>query len=253
MQGDKEEVPPQLEVGFNPQIPFAQRDEGHDVLDPIRVQVLQLDPVVVQQSPEEWMGRNHESALVEGREGHDVAIEQRQHFLATGHEPLRRLGSHTEKTTLDEALHMRMGDIKAIARLHGKQGQGNENFANGGRARAENLSVCGGGVERTRLQLGISKTKGKTPSYRGRWSERQTVLLDQRAYHVPSLCLFESREHATPGRLFEGCAERRFALKGRKPPQVRRDTGLKTLPRPVKAQEIEGWPTDGFTTTPRHR
>jgi hypothetical protein len=40
MQGDKEEVPPQLKVGFNPQIPFAQRDEGRDVLDPIRVQVL---------------------------------------------------------------------------------------------------------------------------------------------------------------------------------------------------------------------
>jgi hypothetical protein len=51
MQGDGEEVPPQLEVGLNPQIPFAQHDEGCDVLDPVGIQVLQLDLVVVQQSP----------------------------------------------------------------------------------------------------------------------------------------------------------------------------------------------------------
>ena len=38
------------------------------MLDPIRVQVLQLDLIVVQQTPKERVGRNHESMLVEGRE-----------------------------------------------------------------------------------------------------------------------------------------------------------------------------------------
>jgi hypothetical protein len=65
---------------------------------------------------------------------------------------------------LDEALHARVGDVRAIPRLHGKQGRGNENFINGERARAGNLSAYGGEAERMRLWLGISKTKGKTPS-----------------------------------------------------------------------------------------
>ena len=60
-------------MGLDTQISLAQRDEVHDVLDPIGIQVLQLDLVMVQQPSEERVGRNHESVLVEGREGHDVA------------------------------------------------------------------------------------------------------------------------------------------------------------------------------------
>ena len=47
-QGDGEEISLELEVGLDPQVPLAHRDEGHDVLDPIGVQVLQLDLIVVQ-------------------------------------------------------------------------------------------------------------------------------------------------------------------------------------------------------------
>ena len=82
--------------------------------DPMGIQVLQLDLVVVQQSSKEWVGRNHKSALVEGHEGHDVAIERRQRLLTTGHEPLHRLSSPMEKTTLDEALYAYVGDVGAI-------------------------------------------------------------------------------------------------------------------------------------------
>ena len=46
-QGDGEEISPQLEVGLDPQVPLAHRDEGRDVLDPVGVQVLQLDLIVV--------------------------------------------------------------------------------------------------------------------------------------------------------------------------------------------------------------
>ena len=52
-QGDGEEISPYLEVGLDPQVPLAHHDEGCDVLDPIRVQVLQLNLIVVQQTLEE--------------------------------------------------------------------------------------------------------------------------------------------------------------------------------------------------------
>ena len=89
------------------------------MLDPIRVQVLQLDLIVVQQTPEEWVGRNHESALMEGREGDDVAVGRCRRILTVGHKPLCRIGPPVEKTTLDEALHARMGNIRAVPRIHG--------------------------------------------------------------------------------------------------------------------------------------
>jgi hypothetical protein len=44
------------------------------VLDPIGVQVLQLDPIVVQQPLQESMGRGHDFTLMERHEGHDVPI-----------------------------------------------------------------------------------------------------------------------------------------------------------------------------------
>ena len=63
--------------GSIPRYPSHIAMKGRDVLDPIGVQVLQLDLIVVQQTPEERVGRNHESALVEGHEGDDVAIGRR--------------------------------------------------------------------------------------------------------------------------------------------------------------------------------
>ena len=75
------------------------------MLDPIGVQVLQLNLIVVQQTSEEWVGSNHESALMEGRKGDDVAVGRRRCILTAGHKPLRRIGPPTEKTMLDEALH----------------------------------------------------------------------------------------------------------------------------------------------------
>ena len=135
LQGDGEEVSPQLKVGLDSQVPLAQRDEGHDVLDPIWVQVLQLDLVVLQHPPKEQVRGDRESVLVEGHERYDVAIEQRRHVLMTRHEPLHRVGPPTEKATLDKALHACMGDVKAIPRLYGKQGWRNESFADGGKSK----------------------------------------------------------------------------------------------------------------------
>jgi hypothetical protein len=73
-QGDSEEVPPELEVGFDPQESLAQHDEGHDLLDPIWVEVLQLDLVVMEETLEEGMRGHPKTALMEVREGDDVII-----------------------------------------------------------------------------------------------------------------------------------------------------------------------------------
>ena len=97
--------------------------------------MLQLNLVVVQQSLEEQMGRNHESTLVEGCEEHDIAIGRCRHILATMHEPLHHVGPPVEKTALDKALHACVGDIEAIPCLVGRQGWKNEGYAGGGRAK----------------------------------------------------------------------------------------------------------------------
>ena len=91
-QGDGEEISLELKVGLDPQVPLTHHNEGRNVLDPIRVQVLQLDLIVVQQTPKERLGTNHESALMEGHEGDDVAVRRRRCILTTRHKPLCRIG-----------------------------------------------------------------------------------------------------------------------------------------------------------------
>ena len=114
MQGDGIEVPPQLKVRLDPQVPLTHRNEGHDVLDLIRVEVLQLDLVVVQQPPKEWMRGDCEPALMEGCKGDDVTVGWHCHILVPGNLELHRVGPPTKKTTLDEALHACVGDVGAI-------------------------------------------------------------------------------------------------------------------------------------------
>ena len=81
-------MPPQVEVGTNPQEPLTQGDECRNVLDPIRSEVLQLHIVVIQQPPKELVGGDGESLLVEVSEGHDIPFGWRRHVLITGQPPL---------------------------------------------------------------------------------------------------------------------------------------------------------------------
>ena len=112
--GNGEEISPELEVGLDPQVPLAHHDEGRDMLDLIGVQVLQLDLIMMQLTLEEQVRRNCESALLEEREGDDVAVRWRRRLLAARHKPLHCIGPPAEKTTLDEALHARIGNIGAM-------------------------------------------------------------------------------------------------------------------------------------------
>ena len=74
LEGDSDEVPPQVKVRTNPQESLTQGDEHRNVLDFVGIKVLQLHLVVMQQPPKELMGGGGESPLVEVSEGHDVAI-----------------------------------------------------------------------------------------------------------------------------------------------------------------------------------
>ena len=56
LEAGGEEIPPQVEVGVVSQESFTQRDERHHVLDPIRIEMLQLNLVQVQQPSEEFVG-----------------------------------------------------------------------------------------------------------------------------------------------------------------------------------------------------
>ena len=151
------------------------------------------------------MGRNHESTLVEGHEGHDVAIRRHQHLLTTRHESLHHVGHPAEKAALDKALHACMGDVGAIPRLHGRQVRGKESFTDVGRARAKDLKR-----RRRRSREGeavgyaYQKAKGMDAIYKGKWSGRGTVRLDWHACHSSLHHLSRHHAHATSWPLLEG-------------------------------------------------
>jgi hypothetical protein len=50
-----EEVVPQVEVGLNPHVGFAQGYEGRDMYDPQRSQMMQFQVIELQQRAEESM------------------------------------------------------------------------------------------------------------------------------------------------------------------------------------------------------
>ena len=96
------------------------------MLDPVGVQVLQLDLIVVQQTPEERVGRNRESALVEGHEGDDIAVGRPWRILTAGHKPLRRNSPPAENTMLDEPIKQPNRStnrvVRGWSRLYGATG-----------------------------------------------------------------------------------------------------------------------------------
>jgi hypothetical protein len=101
-QEDSKEIPPELEVGLDPQVSLTQRDESHDVLDPVRAEVLQLDPVVVKEPSEEGMRGRRNPALVEVREGDDITVARCRHLLTASKEPLSCSRLRAEKPALDK-------------------------------------------------------------------------------------------------------------------------------------------------------
>ena len=115
---DGEEIPPQVEVGTNPQEPLTQGDKHRNVLDPIRSKVLQLHLLVIQQPPKKLVGRGGETPLVKASEGHHVAFERRRLVLITGQPPLLGYGQRAKEATANEALQGLRGDVGFAPWLH---------------------------------------------------------------------------------------------------------------------------------------
>jgi len=105
-------------VGTNPQEPLTQGDERRNVLDPIRIKVLQLHLVVLQQPLKELMSGHGESSLVEESKGHDIPFGRRWLILITRQLPLLNDGQRVKEATVDEALQALSGNAGSAPRLH---------------------------------------------------------------------------------------------------------------------------------------
>jgi hypothetical protein len=61
-------------MGTDSQVPLTQRLEHLHLLDVVRVEMLQLEPVLVEDHSDEPPGRDGEAALVEGHERDDIPL-----------------------------------------------------------------------------------------------------------------------------------------------------------------------------------
>ena len=71
-----EKIPPQVKVGADPLESFVQHEECCHVLNPIGIEMLQLDLVEVQQPLDEFVGGGREPMLMEVGQQHHVAIRR---------------------------------------------------------------------------------------------------------------------------------------------------------------------------------
>ena len=97
---------------------------------------------------------------MEAHEGEDVAIRRCWRILTSGNKTLRCISPPAEKTTLDKALHARMGNIGVVPQIHGGWRRLRRSKAGGGEAEAINL-----GLRRQISKHGRSK--------RQRWRNRE--------------------------------------------------------------------------------
>jgi hypothetical protein len=72
----------------------AQRLECHHLLDAVRVEVLESQPVLEEHRADEPPGRDGEATLVERHKRDDVAQRRMRHELILWHPPLLGIGGH---------------------------------------------------------------------------------------------------------------------------------------------------------------
>jgi hypothetical protein len=70
---DAGEVVPQIKVGLNPHVSLVQGYEGHDVQNPQRSQMMQLQAIELQQQVEESKQRHTKSSLIEQRAHYNIS------------------------------------------------------------------------------------------------------------------------------------------------------------------------------------
>jgi hypothetical protein len=100
-----EEMGPQILVRVNPQKTLANRREDGRLRNGVRVEVVQLYPVVVQERPHEAARWHSKPPLMEGDKADHVPRRRSRVSLARDH-PLRLwpTGEGTEQTIVDKGL-----------------------------------------------------------------------------------------------------------------------------------------------------
>jgi hypothetical protein len=108
-------------MGLDPQITFTQHDEDGDVLNPIGIQVMQLDLVVMEEQEEETMRRHCETTLMEVHERHHVPGGWHQELMITGQLPLMHVDPRLKEATLNKVLHARELALRAVPQSYETQ------------------------------------------------------------------------------------------------------------------------------------
>jgi hypothetical protein len=70
------------------------------MLDDVRVEVLELQPILKEHAADELPGWDGEAALMERHERNDVALWRAQHGLILGHPPLLSVDERGQATRL---------------------------------------------------------------------------------------------------------------------------------------------------------
>jgi hypothetical protein len=106
-------------VGSDAKVPLAHRFECGHLLDVVRVEVLELQPVREQYPANEPVGGDGEAALMEGHERHHIPRGRTRHGLIGGNDLLDDVGEGRNLALLNETEELLVGDIGArLVRHH---------------------------------------------------------------------------------------------------------------------------------------
>ena len=113
-QDDGEEVAPSEKVRRDPEVSLTKRHEGHDVLDPVRVQVMQLDLIMAEEPDKERVQRKCVASLMEVSERDHIPKRRRRELLGTRKDPV----VVAQEPPLDEGVDPRLVHLGSIPVRH---------------------------------------------------------------------------------------------------------------------------------------
>ena len=105
-------------MGLDPQVRFTKRDEGRDMEDGARREVVELEAVVDEEAAEEGVRRQRQAALVEGSEGDDLTGPQRG-AEAVNRDPASGGLRRRHEPLLQQGGDARVGDGGLVPLRHG--------------------------------------------------------------------------------------------------------------------------------------
>jgi hypothetical protein len=89
------------------------------MLDPVGIQMPQLDLVLIKEPEQEAMGGSYESMLMEVHERHHITIRRRREPLIAREDPFERVSPRGQEPTMDETQHVRITACRATPQIHG--------------------------------------------------------------------------------------------------------------------------------------